>query len=1306
LNTAKKLNLGDFYIAAYFSGQELHAPQIRDSHRDYIRNLLYDLLQQGQLTLKGTENCTYLCNLARAIYTESQYVSDTLKILEPDYIAFDLLHQVEQKRQQRICAEDEFLVEEGKRLYAEMILADRYLQYRYPELTSQEKYLLKIRGLNELQAHYPDRLYFQKLEQLANEWKRQGFIMALNSGRIAHNSLKTVGIADQELEKIIDQCLLDLMILEQAEQKLDKKQLSLKKSFQQLIQRTFKIDAGKLQEKTPSLLQTSLGQKIDDILSDYDSPARISETIFMAISNRFETISFSIQFSDIKETFSHSVESYKAELDKSNNAIEELKGEIHLKRALYEEKIFDEVIRCHAGPNSEMFQSFRTRIRHGWLIASLKDCFARFDLYNEGGPEDALLTDTMRRRLENLETSILERFETALRNLKVEFTNLIERLDQEWLWLKDEQHPRGMLDFSMELFDLEGVFQQYDILTVSPSILIRSICQQIDQRAKICFVNIQNLLEDKVYQPLYQRLNDLESLLIGTKEQFRTQQGNLTYWGYLHDQIQAARNEFSQRMRDYKAWFDFEESAVRDFTLPEIIQMAWEITTEVDGVKVQHHRVQTPVFQHGEGVDKLYVLGSNFTDLLEIFKILFQNIVYHANPEPENSDYNVSVHLQTQQVWRAGKQGILCRIVSTCASDADITALKNDLFDPEQWRQRLTQKQGTGLATIQETLMHRLQGVQGEIQSISITTEALPTLETPVAGTAWFVVELVAYLHELGSPVATSISQDEAFFTAVSIEKLAQQAMPNRFNILVVEDQEPKYRVLARYLQELLPESNLVHTWDLETSARLIVKEGVQFDLLILDITLPTEPRSDAPLKSLAGLSLLKIMQIRHLQIPTIIVTQYSNWSSEAQHQTRQFIEHLTLSCQLDFPKNFKGAIRFSHTELTWQQELKQALEGISMNKDNAIKAHSEERIDQLRTQIENQPDDRDALRQLANLCLNQAEWYLKSEDYQKTDEYYQAANEYYQRLALAEPNEIEIVRGLILSYVGLGLDDKAQQHLKEMQTLSTEEGNTLRQQILHGQLQYIKRRKQALREQEIHSNIKQIADGVAHQFRTPLQTIEMAVGHADRYLLKGHPEEEALREVFQDIEEQVEAINGLVTHFTRLRRGSAEKKSHVDLNKVIEQAMTLQRLQLSNYAIEDDFKPAPNLPTVYANAAWLEQAFINLITNAQYALKPITDRQKQISITTQTVIREGQELIMVEFRDNGMGVAEAIRSKLFEPFVTTKERGQGMGLGLSIVSDTFSELGGSIHLDKTSDVGTRFIIEIPVIHQPTTQEG
>ncbi|MEK8016006.1 MAG: hypothetical protein VSS75_003995, partial [Candidatus Parabeggiatoa sp.] len=126
--------------------------------------------------------------------------------------------------------------------------------------------------------------------------------------------------------------------------------------------------------------------------------------------------------------------------------------------------------------------------------------------------------------------------------------------------------------------------------------------------------------------------------------------------------------------------------------------------------------------------------------------------------------------------------------------------------------------------------------------------------------------------------------------------------------------------------QALFPDSHIVHTWDLETSARLIVKAGVQFDLAILDMTLPTEPRPDAPLKSLAGLSLLKIMQIRQVPIPTIIVTQYSNWSSEEQYETRQFIEHLTQNCQRDFPDNFKGAIRFSHTELTWQEELKRYL--------------------------------------------------------------------------------------------------------------------------------------------------------------------------------------------------------------------------------------------------------------------------------------------------------------------------------------------------------------------------------------------
>lgn len=1267
LDSSQQLNLGEFYSASYFLAHDLNAPLIRDSHKEYLKNVLSNFIQQGQLTLKGTENCTYLCNLARTIYSESQYVYDTLKVLEPDYIAFDLLHQVEQKRQQQICSEDEFLAEEGKRLYAEMILEDRYLQYRHPELTSQEKYLQKIRELNKLQTHYPDRPYFRKLEQLANEWKRQGFIMALNSGRIAHNSLKTVEIADEKLKEIIELYVVYLSFFKQNGQQINKKQSSSK-------------------------------EQIEEVLSYNDSPAK--ESFYIPINNIMDK--FSLSLYKIKNSLSNYVESNKVEPDS------------YLIEKIIVKQMFEEVIRSHAGTDSEMFQSFRTRIRHGWLIASLKDCFARFDLYNEGGSDDLLLTDTMRQRLENLETNILEHFETALRILKEEFRNLIEHLDKEWLWLKDEQHPHGMLDFSIKHFDLDRFFKQYDIRTVPTNILIRDICQQIDQHAQKCFINIKILLEKKVYQPLDQRLNNLKNLLSDTKEQFRTQQGNLTNWGYISNQIQAAQNEFSQRMRDYKAWFDFEELAVRDFTLPEIIQMAWEITTEVDRIKVQHHRVNIPVFQHSQDVDKLCLLGSNFTDLLEVFKILFQNIVYHANPEPENSNYNVSIHLQTQAIWKDGKPIIQCRIASTCVPNVDVTALKSYLFDSDKWPQRLNQKQGTGLATIQETLMHRLQGLQGEIQNISIMTEASPTLEAPVADTAWFIVELVFKIHKFSHSEQASTSEDDAFFTTVSIEDLAQQATQGNFNILIVEDQEPKYRVLARYLQnELFPNSNIVHTWDLETSARLIVKEGVQFDLLILDITLPTDPRPDAPLKSLAGLSLLKIMQIRHLKIPTIIVTQYSNWSSEAQFQTRQFIEHLTQSCQRDFPDHFKGAILFSHTELSWQQELKQTLEGISINKDNIIEIDSEEQIEQLRTHIEDHPDDRDTLRQLANLCLKQAEYYFNPEDYQKTEEYYQAANEYYQRLALDEPQAIDIVRGLTLSYVGLGLDDKAQQYLKEMQKISTDKGNLLTQQMLQGQQQYIKRRRQALREQEINTLLGRIASDVAHQFKTPLQTIKFAVGYANRNLIQKIAQQENLQEtskklskVFSSIDEQVKSINKLVEHITKLKRGSTEDKENVDLNQVIQQAIQLQLSSLSNYHIKvDKSELASKLPTVYANAALLEQAFLNLITNAQDALKSITDRARQIKISSKTLIREGQEFIMIEFSDNGTGIAKEIRSKLFKPFVTTKQRGQGLGLGLHIVSETFSELGGSIRLDNINVVGACFIIEIPLIYQPATEK-
>ena len=114
------------------------------------------------------------------------------------------------------------------------------------------------------------------------------------------------------------------------------------------------------------------------------------------------------------------------------------------------------------------------------------------------------------------------------------------------------------------------------------------------------------------------------------------------------------------------------------------------------------------------------------------------------------------------------------------------------------------------------------------------------------------------------------------------------------------------------------------------------------------------------------------------------------------------------------------------------------------------------------------------------------------------------------------------------------------------------------------------------------------------------------------------------------------------------------------------------------------------DLPTISADPGALNQVFLNLIKNAVDAFE---DRPGKIVVRAES---KGQS-IQIEFRDNGPGIPESIRSQIFEPFFTTKSAGKGTGLGLSISRQIVENHGGSLEVNCPDSGGTVFVVSLPV---------
>jgi CheY-like chemotaxis protein len=147
-----------------------------------------------------------------------------------------------------------------------------------------------------------------------------------------------------------------------------------------------------------------------------------------------------------------------------------------------------------------------------------------------------------------------------------------------------------------------------------------------------------------------------------------------------------------------------------------------------------------------------------------------------------------------------------------------------------------------------------------------------------------------------------------------------------------------------------------------------------------------------------------------------------------------------------------------------------------------------------------------------------------------------------------------------------------------------------------------------------------------------------------------------------------------------------------VDVNTLIERTLQLQDHSLRRNNVNVDFQPQSDLPAVIGDANQLIQVFLNLISNAEHAIREVRE-------TGRIQIRIGRigGHISVTVQDDGVGVAQEALPKLFDPFYTTKRPGGGTGLGLSICMSIVREHGGSIDVETLPAGGSAFTVYLPV---------
>ncbi len=234
-------------------------------------------------------------------------------------------------------------------------------------------------------------------------------------------------------------------------------------------------------------------------------------------------------------------------------------------------------------------------------------------------------------------------------------------------------------------------------------------------------------------------------------------------------------------------------------------------------------------------------------------------------------------------------------------------------------------------------------------------------------------------------------------------------------------------------------------------------------------------------------------------------------------------------------------------------------------------------------------------------------------------------------------------------------------------------------------------------------ASLGQTMSGVAHELNNPLATI---LACAER--LTAGRLDEATRRDLQSIHNAAERAARIVRNLQTFARKRHSTRTTVDLNQVVRETLSSRAEAHRAAAIVVVDELESGLPEVFVDTHQIQQILLNLIINAEQAMR---DAHGRGTLSLRSSYEPEREAVRLEVGDDGPGIPEAVRAKIFDPFFTTKAAGKGTGLGLTVAYAIAQEHGGVISTLPGAEGGTTFVLELPVgglsvrRHEPMPQK-
>jgi PAS domain S-box-containing protein len=254
---------------------------------------------------------------------------------------------------------------------------------------------------------------------------------------------------------------------------------------------------------------------------------------------------------------------------------------------------------------------------------------------------------------------------------------------------------------------------------------------------------------------------------------------------------------------------------------------------------------------------------------------------------------------------------------------------------------------------------------------------------------------------------------------------------------------------------------------------------------------------------------------------------------------------------------------------------------------------------------------------------------------------------------------------------------------------LVSKSGERIGRLLLFDDVTQRERMEEQMSQTEKLTSLGLLAAGVAHEVNTPLAVISNYI----QMLAKQMPEEDPRHSIIEKIVKQTFRASEIVNNLLNFSRTGAAELANIDVNKVVEETLSLVAHPLKTSQIQVVKNLGDALPSVRGSANKLQQVFLNLFLNARDAMP------SGGMLEVRTAAHNGS--VEIEIVDTGAGIPREHIHKIFDPFFTTKATGRGTGLGLSVSYGIIKEHAGKIDVRSTPGKGTSFHVEFPAVRKP-----